>query len=79
MVEKTSAWVEVRRVLVKAPQVVPDRRRNTGRCLGRQVFQVLTECQRAVKLDPEVHRGSLKLESVVVDYDVELVACLSVV
>ena len=25
--EKTSAWVEVRRVLVKAPQVVPDKRR----------------------------------------------------
>ena len=24
--EKTSAWVEVRRVLAKAPQVVPDKR-----------------------------------------------------
>ena len=50
-----------------------------GRCLGRQVFQVLTECQRAVKLDPEVHQDGLKLESVVVDCDVELVAGLSVV
>ena len=25
--EKTSAWVEVRRVLIKTPQIVPDRRR----------------------------------------------------
>ena len=32
-----------------------------------------------VKLDPKVCRGVLKLESVVVDRDVELVACLSVV
>ena len=40
---------------------------------------MLTECQCEVKLDPEVHQGGLKLESVVVDRDVELVACLSVV
>ena len=40
---------------------------------------MLAECQRLVKLDHEVHQGGLKLESVVVDCDVELVACLSVV
>ena len=37
------------------------------------------ECQCVVKLDPEVHWGSLKLESLVIDCDVELMACLSVV
>ena len=35
--------------------------------------------QRAVELDPEVCRRSLELESVVVDLDVELVACIPVI
>ena len=40
---------------------------------------MLAERQRAVELDPELCRRALELESVVVDLDVELVACLPVV
>ena len=40
---------------------------------------MLEERQGAVKLDSEVCRRSLELEYIVVDLDVELVACLLVV